>query len=107
MSKIDKLYMLAPSSYSQMMGFVYRLDDTLIVIDGGTKEDYENLLDIVKENGSVIDLLIVTHCHHDHIGALVPLINNKDICIKMAFTFLIYLCSSNNLSISCIYRVTI
>ena len=82
MSKVDKLYMLAPSSYSQMMGFVYRLDDTLIVIDGGTKEDYENLLDIIKENGSVIDLLIVTHCHHDHIGALVPLINNKDICIK-------------------------
>ena len=79
---IDKLYCLAPTSYIQMMGYVYRLNDKLIVIDGGTKEDYFSLLDIVKNNGSVIDLLIVTHCHQDHIGALVPLIRNKEITIK-------------------------
>lgn len=82
MKTIDNFYMLAPSSCCQMMGFVYRYDNTLIVIDGGTKEDYPELLRIIKENGSVIDLLVVTHCHHDHIGSLVLLLNNKDINIK-------------------------
>ena len=79
---IDKLYCLAPSSYCQMMGYVYLFNDKLIVIDGGTKEDYPELLKIVKDNGGIIDLLIVTHCHHDHIGALINLINNKEIVIK-------------------------
>lgn len=65
-----------------MMGYVYRLNDKLIVIDGGTKDDYQALLNVVKDNGGVIDLLIVTHCHHDHIGALVSLINNKEVAIK-------------------------
>ena len=82
MNNIDNLYLLAPSSHVQMMGFVYRYKNSLIVIDGGTKEDYPELLRIIKENNSVIDLLIVTHCHHDHIGALVPLLQNKDIEIK-------------------------
>ena len=36
----------------------------------------------MKECGSVIDLLIVTHCHHDHIGALIPLLKNENIIIK-------------------------
>ena len=82
MKTIDKLYMLAPSSFSQMMGYVYKYNDTLIVVDGGTKEDYPALLKIIKDNGGVIDLLIVTHCHHDHIGALINLIKNKEITIK-------------------------
>ena len=82
MSSIDNFYLLAPSSHVQMMGFVYRYNNSLIVIDGGTKEDYPELLRIIKENDSTIDLLVVTHCHHDHIGALVPLINNKEIQIK-------------------------
>ena len=83
MSKsIDNLYFLAPSSYCQMMGYVYHLNDKLIVIDGGTKDDYPELLRIVKECGNVIDLLIITHCHHDHIGALINIINNNEIVIK-------------------------
>ena len=82
MNNTDKLYMLAPSSFCQMMGYVYKYNDTLIVIDGGTKEDYLSLLKIVKGCGSFIDLLVVTHCHHDHIGALIELIANPEITIK-------------------------
>lgn len=82
MSNVDNLYLLAPSSHVQMMGFVYRYNNSLIVIDGGTKEDYLELLKIIKENNSVIDLLVITHCHHDHIGALVPLLKNEEIKIK-------------------------
>ena len=82
MNNNDKLYMLAPSSYCQMMGYIYRYNDCLILVDGGTKEDYPHLLNIIKDNGGVIDLLIVTHCHHDHIGALISLINNLEITIK-------------------------
>ena len=59
MNEIDNLYFLATSSHVQMMGFVYRFNDKLIVIDGGTREDYNELLNIVQDNGSIIDLLIV------------------------------------------------
>ena len=65
-----------------MMGFVYRYDDKVIVIDGGTREDYPELLKIIKKCGSVIDLLVVTHCHHDHIGALTLLLKNEDVQVK-------------------------
>ena len=43
MNNVDNLYLLAPSSHVQMMGFVYRYNNSLIVIDGGTKEDYPEL----------------------------------------------------------------
>ena len=77
-----KLYLLAPSSPIQMMGYVYRDADSLIVIDGGMEADYPELKRIILQEKGSVDCLIITHCHLDHIGALTLLLEEREIPIK-------------------------
>ena len=65
-----------------------------ILIDGGHQEDFEGqngyasipeqLAEILGEPPFDITLLMVTHCHHDHIGCLVELVANGVIRPKHA-----------------------
>lgn len=71
------LYQLASQSPSQMMGYVFQSrDGSLIVLDGGCKEDADHLLALLKKLGGVrphISLWLLSHPHFDHIGAFLAL----------------------------------
>lgn len=73
---------LKNSTYSQMMGYVLTTSDgKLIVIDGGTEGDADNLLATIKEMSGQeiphIDAWILTHPHSDHIDAFNKLVENN------------------------------
>lgn len=77
-----KLTQLHDNSPSQMMGyFIKTSDGKIIVIDGGTKNDSENLQKYINENGGRVDYWFITHFHADHTGALVDILNNTQIPI--------------------------
>lgn len=55
--------------------------DYTMLIDGGNKNDGENLVNYIKEDLNIADLDIVvgTHPHEDHIGGLPDVINSFEI----------------------------
>lgn len=64
-------------------------EDIHILIDGGTAETYRNYLKTrliqLKNEGKVIDLLIITHIDNDHIGGIIELLkeNGSDMDSKI------------------------
>lgn len=76
------LCQLKNSTNEQMMGYVFKTSDgKIIVIDGGTTGDTDNLLSVLKkmsgEDVPHIDAWILTHPHSDHINAFVEIMKNR------------------------------
>lgn len=77
------LIQLSPQSSRQMMGYLLKThSEKIIVIDGGTIEDADNLIKQIYENGGKVDYWFLTHAHDDHVGAFVQTINNTNIEVK-------------------------
>lgn len=71
---------LSPQTPCQMMGYVIITEnDKIIVVDGGTEGDADNLTKYINEHGSKVDYWFVTHLHNDHAGALYKIVNTTDI----------------------------
>lgn len=80
------LVQLAPQTTRQMMGYVLRTDTgKLILIDGGTVEDANQLIEQIEKNGGKVDAWFLTHAHDDHVGAFTQIINNTNIEIKAIY----------------------
>jgi len=78
--KVSTITQLVPQSSRQMMGYVLKTNHgKIIVIDGGTKEDSNALLQQIRENGGKIDSWFLTHAHDDHVGAFVQLMQTEEI----------------------------
>ena len=83
---------LSQQSSRQMMGYVIKEKQNLIIVDGGTEQDSENLKKYVNNyNNGIINYWIVTHAHDDHIGAMVSLLEQDKVKIENI------ICSLNNL----------
>lgn len=83
------LVQLSSQTKSQMMGYIIKTkNDKVIVIDGGTKGDSDNLLRYIKEYGNKVDYWFLTHPHIDHVGAFENIIENKEIEIKNIYVTL-------------------
>ena len=77
------LIQLSPQGTRQMMGYVLKTNTSkLIVIDGGTIEDTEQLIKKINENGKKVDAWFLTHAHDDHVGAFTQIVKNTDIEIE-------------------------
>lgn len=77
------LTQLSPQGTRQMMGYLLKTSTgKLIVIDGGTTDDTEQLIDKINKNGSKVDYWFLTHAHDDHIGAFTQVVKNTDIEIE-------------------------
>jgi len=52
--------------------FIARVDgsDRAVIVDPGEEED--RILGAVDELGVIVDAILITHCHFDHIGAVAP-----------------------------------
>lgn len=74
---------LSPQGTRQMMGYLLKTNTgKLIVIDGGTIEDTEQLIEQINKNGNKVDYWFLTHAHDDHVGAFTQIVNNTNIEIK-------------------------
>ena len=67
-----ELTQLQNNSNSQMMGYFIKCDDKNIVVDGGTKEDSNNLQQYIKDAGGTVNAWFITHPHKDHAGSVRP-----------------------------------
>lgn len=76
-----EIYQLAPQTHTQMMGYVIKTPgDSLIVIDGGTAEDADYLLYLLRRLGGNrprVKAWFLTHPHSDHVYALYDLLQNR------------------------------
>lgn len=81
------LYQLPNQSYSQMMSYIISdAKGDLIVIDGGTGDDMQYLVDEILKinNEGIVKGWFLTHYHKDHTGALAKylLSNSKSLVIE-------------------------
>ena len=64
------LIQLHDNSTRQMMGYILKTKNKTIVIDGGLKEDAQNLIDNINRiGGGKVDVWFITHPHMDHAQA--------------------------------------
>lgn len=74
------LIQLSPQTESQMMGYIIVTQNKkVIVVDGGTKGDSQNLISYIEKYGGKVDYYFITHHHNDHAGALCEIIKNTEI----------------------------
>ena len=83
-----QLTQLQANIHRQMMGYIMKTSDQkVIVIDGGTSEDTDNLLKHINQLGNKVDLWFITHPHSDHAGAFIKIVQEKNIPIgKIYYT---------------------
>ena len=86
-NKIE-LTQFAPQSESQMMGYkIVTSTGKVILIDGGTQKDSEQLKDSIEKTGrDTVDIWFLTHPHEDHVGAFIDIVENSNINIKKIYT---------------------
>lgn len=76
------MYQLAQQSHTQMMSYlIVSRDGSIIVIDGGTRQDADYLFNLLKKVSGKgkphISAWFLTHAHSDHINAFLELFRNK------------------------------
>ncbi len=81
------LTQLSPQTKSQMMGYIIKTKTgKVIVVDGGTPGDGENLRKYIRKYGNKVDAWFLTHPHRDHVGAFIDTVNkDSDIKIKKIY----------------------
>lgn len=80
---------LSNQSHSQMMGYVIKTyHNKVIVIDGGTHEDTQNLIDTIEHLTGKVDAWFITHPHKDHASSIIDVIENTDIQIDQIYVSL-------------------
>lgn len=83
------LIQLHDNSTRQMMGYILITKNKTIVIDGGLKEDSQNLIDNVNRvGGGKIDVWFITHPHMDHAEAFMNIVENTNIEIGKIYVTL-------------------
>ena len=59
------------ASVTNSQSMIYTITDWeghLIIVDGGWKQDADQVLKIIEDNGGKVDAWIITHPHPDHVG---------------------------------------
>lgn len=82
----NTLTQLSPQGISQMMGYTLKTKKgKLIVIDGGTVDDTNQLIEQINQNGGKVDAWFLTHAHNDHVGAFTQIVNTTNIEIDAIY----------------------
>ena len=88
-NKQVEIIQLAQIEDRQSMGYLIKTkNNKLIAIDGGLKENTQNLINQINENGGAVDYWFLTHLHDDHLGAFVEIIKNTNIQINNIYVSL-------------------
>ena len=76
----------SPCSARQMMGYAIKtINGKIIIIDGGTTDDVEQLEKYIVDNGSKVDAWFITHPHSDHAGAFEIISQDENIDIEKIY----------------------
>lgn len=76
----------SPCSARQMMGYAIKtINGKIIIIDGGTTDDAEQLEKYIIDNGNKVDAWFITHPHSDHAGAFEVISQNENINIEKIY----------------------
>jgi glyoxylase-like metal-dependent hydrolase (beta-lactamase superfamily II) len=71
---------------SQMMSFTIEGNKNgLVIVDGGYEDNddqYNFLMNKIKENNNTVDAWIITHFDADHGGELLRIVKDSDISVK-------------------------
>lgn len=79
-----ELTMLAPATSSQNMSYLLQTQyGSIIVIDGGLREDADHLIETIQAKGGRVAAWLITHPHSDHIGALTEILNREPIPVQI------------------------
>ncbi|MDD7166222.1 MAG: MBL fold metallo-hydrolase [Clostridia bacterium] len=81
----DTLYLLPSVAHTQSMGIVLKSDKGVAVIDGGTANESLQLEELLSSLGGVVDGWFLTHPHHDHIQALIGILERGKIKINKIY----------------------
>ena len=81
----DTLYLLPSVAHPQSMGIVLKSDKGVAVIDGGTANESLQLEELLSSLGGVVDGWFLTHPHHDHIQALIGILERGKIKINKIY----------------------
>jgi hypothetical protein len=85
-SKTSELTQLKNNGHTQMMGYIIKTDnDKIIVVDGGTEDDTQNLIDKINEYTGKVDYWFITHPHRDHATCFINIVENTDIEIGQIY----------------------
>lgn len=82
----DRIQITQFASYGerQSMGYMLKTKaNKLVMIDGGTKENKEHVLEEIKKNGGIIEYWFITHAHDDHYGVLKEILKENMAGIKI------------------------
>lgn len=72
-----KIYQLTNTTAYQMMGYVVQTDNgKVIVIDGGDKNQWQELYRVLSMVGLDVDIWFLSHIHSDHYTAIIELMDN-------------------------------
>lgn len=72
----EEIYVLKSESGLQNESIIIKTKSgEIIVFDGGRIEDAEFLLNTINELGSKVSAWFITHCHDDHIGAIIEILD--------------------------------
>ena len=83
-----QLTQLKMNSGRQMMGYILKTNNKVIVIDGGTKDDAENLKLHINKYGGKVDYWFMTHLHDDHLGAFTEIVKDENVEISNIYASL-------------------
>lgn len=87
--KTTKLTQLKNNTNRQMMGYIIKTEnDNTVVIDGGTKDDTENLIQWINQQGGEVHSWFITHPHIDHMGAFLKIVEETEIPINHIYVTL-------------------
>ena len=76
------LTQFSPTTGRQMMGYgIKTINGKIIIIDGGTQDDAEQLEKYIIDNGGEVYAWFITHPHIDHAGAFEIISQNDEIKI--------------------------
>ena len=72
-----------------MMGYILKTKNKTIVIDGGLKEDAQNLIDNINRiGGGKVDVWFITHPHMDHAQAFMEIAESSNIEIGKSICYI-------------------
>ena len=83
------LTQLKANSDKQMMGYILQTaNNKTVIIDGGTEEDAQNLIEWINKQGGKVDAWYITHSHIDHMGAFMKIVEETEIPIEKIYVTL-------------------
>lgn len=70
----------------QMMAYgIKTLNEKIVLIDGGTKDDASQLEEYIIKHGGTVHAWFITHIHSDHVGAFEVISQNPNIKIEKIY----------------------